>query len=204
MGREPRSPRVELVLGAPAGGDAGAPRGVVGGLIQWPWKLLLGDVPMGGWQGPRFPNASTDTHCFDSLSALASKEPIPCAPACLCIAHCGDAGCLFNLDTDEVRARARVRVNGSTFESRARSVTHRRGRSRCARCAVRVQGEHTDVAAQQPAIARRLLARARALNSSAGPPARGGLYNPDRGVRQASACTQAQETNGGFWGPFMS
>jgi arylsulfatase B len=165
MGRNDTSPRVELALGTPAVDARGVQRGVVGGLIQWPWKLLLGDVQMGGWQGPRFPNASTDTHCFDALSVLASKEPIPCAPACLCIAHCGSTGCLFNLEDDPT--------------------------------------EHTDVAEREPAMARRLLTRARALNSTTLAPAHGGLYNPDRGVRQAAACKQAQGANSGFWGPFM-
>ena len=120
LGTTKLSPRKELALGNPINGGPHM-GGFVGGLIQWPWKrkcssplrrhsqtaltrsccaVLLGDVAMAGWTGPQDPNSSTDTHCFDSTSANPSKMPLPCAPACLCTAHCGQTGCLFNIETD--------------------------------------------------------------------------------------------------------
>jgi len=53
-------------------------RGRGGGL----WKLLIGPIPMDGWQGPHYPNAST-------LAWAAEKS----------LHDCG-GGCLFNLDVD--------------------------------------------------------------------------------------------------------
>jgi len=46
------------------------------------WKLLIGPIPMDGWQGPHYPNAST-------LAWAAEAS----------IRNCG-GGCLFNLDVD--------------------------------------------------------------------------------------------------------
>ena len=47
------------------------------------WKLLIGKMPMNGWQGPQFPNSSTATW-------IAETQEL----------DCGDVGCLFRLDTD--------------------------------------------------------------------------------------------------------
>lgn len=54
----------------------------VGGLIQGPWKLLLGTQLWGFWQGEQFPNASTP-----HTGTVGTLE-------------CGDGGCLFNIDDD--------------------------------------------------------------------------------------------------------
>jgi hypothetical protein len=57
---------------------------VVQGLIQDEgkagiWKLLIGQNPEDGWQGPKFPNSSD----FNTK-----------------VTDCGPAGCLWRLDTD--------------------------------------------------------------------------------------------------------
>lgn len=57
-------------------------RGHAAGDAQGLWKLLVGSVPMDGWQGQRYPNAST-------LHWAAENTIGTCEPACL-----------FNLDTD--------------------------------------------------------------------------------------------------------
>lgn len=101
MGKTTISPRTELAIGMPTTGGPERGGGYVGGLIQYPWKLLVGDVPMAGWTGPAYPNHTTDTNCFTSVSANPSKIPLPCAPECLCIARCGLTGCLFNIEDDE-------------------------------------------------------------------------------------------------------
>ncbi len=96
------SPRAELALGS-AGLLApwmdGAP--AVQGLIQPPWKLLLGELGQNIWQSPTYPNESTSW---------------PDTPF-----SCGE-GCLFDLESDptehndvaaahpDVVARMRARV----------------------------------------------------------------------------------------------
>ena len=95
---------------------------------------------MAGWTGEQYPNHTTDTNCFTSTSANPSKMPLPCAPECLCIAHCGTTGCLFNIEQDPT--------------------------------------EHSDVADENLAVARKMLARIVQLNDSSVPPSQGGLYNP--------------------------
>merc|ERR1712110_333402 len=47
------------------------------------WKLVLGRQSQAGWQGPQFPNASTN-HWNSSETVI----------------DCGNAGCLFRLDHD--------------------------------------------------------------------------------------------------------
>ena len=69
---------------------------IVNGIIMWMntsslegdvstglYKLLVGPIPMNGWQGPQFPNAST--------LLWAAEDSIH---------DCGKQGCLFRLDTD--------------------------------------------------------------------------------------------------------
>jgi len=51
------------------------------------WKLLIEKLPMNGWQGPQYPNASTATW-------IAETEEL----------DCGDSGCLFKLDDDPTGA----------------------------------------------------------------------------------------------------
>jgi len=48
------------------------------------WKLLTGRNPMNGWQGPLFPNASTNSSLWRFNN----------------IYDCGEEGCLFRLDED--------------------------------------------------------------------------------------------------------
>jgi len=55
---------------------------VIGGLIQGPWKLILGLQTQTGWTGPTYPNSSTN---WQSDFALES---------------CEFSGCLFNIETD--------------------------------------------------------------------------------------------------------
>ena len=50
------------------------------------WKLLLGAVPMNGWQGPFYPNSSTTAHAFGFSGEW--------------VLDCGAGGCLFRLDLD--------------------------------------------------------------------------------------------------------
>ena len=38
------------------------------------WKLLIGKLPMNGWQGPQFPNASTATCVLAALSPLPPPQ----------------------------------------------------------------------------------------------------------------------------------
>jgi len=74
VGQNSTSPRTEIPLGAPALG--------LQGLISGEYKLLLGPVAENGWQGPFYPNISTN---WDSG---------------LSIEICGTAGCLFNIIED--------------------------------------------------------------------------------------------------------
>jgi arylsulfatase I/J len=57
--------------------DEGEGRGI--------WKLLLGKSPMNGWQGPKFPNASTAKDAFNFTNTVFD---------------CGAEGCLFRVDQD--------------------------------------------------------------------------------------------------------
>jgi len=67
------SPRADAALGGVPGPRA---------LVTQRWKLLLGDVPMSGWTGPSFPNASSMAHDF-------THSVTDCA-----------AGCLFDVESD--------------------------------------------------------------------------------------------------------
>lgn len=64
---------------------------IVTGLIQDEgeqgiWKLLLGKQTMDGWQGVLYPNTSTAKDAFTFTDEFTHD--------------CGDAGCLFRIDTD--------------------------------------------------------------------------------------------------------
>ena len=105
-GANSTSPRAELALGSaglysPWDGSTG--RAAVQGLIQMPYKLLIGDLGENIWQSPVYPNSSTSW---------------PDTPF-----SCGDApGCLFDLESDpyeytniaraqpDVAARLRARI----------------------------------------------------------------------------------------------
>jgi arylsulfatase I/J len=97
-GAQPHSPRRTLELGASScvvpsdgcvnlGGESPSRTLVTGILVDEGdgglWKLLVGSVPMNGWQGPSFPNAST--------SGWAAEKSIH---------DCGETGCLFELRSD--------------------------------------------------------------------------------------------------------
>jgi len=76
-GQNSTSPRTEIPLGDTVGTKA-----IIGGLIQGPWKILLGNISQNGWTGPIFPNSSS--------TWSSGKNP----------AHCGTQGCLFNIIQD--------------------------------------------------------------------------------------------------------
>jgi len=77
-GQNKTSPRTEIPLGDTLASDT-----IIGGLIQGPWKLLLGPIAQNGWTGPIYPNASTN---WDSGSSIE---------------RCGrQIGCLFNIAED--------------------------------------------------------------------------------------------------------
>jgi len=81
-GKNSTSPRTEIPLGSFLEALDGTFTTVVAGLIQGPWKLLLGPNTQNGWQGPFFPNTSTNWNSY--LNPL----------------RCGLVGCLFNIIDD--------------------------------------------------------------------------------------------------------
>ena len=101
-GAQTVSPRTTLPIGSTSceSGDPndcvndwgwGDVKTIVAGLIedmgqQGLWKLLLGEQTMDGWQGPMYPNSSTQKNDF------TFTDPF--------FGHCGAAGCLFRIDTD--------------------------------------------------------------------------------------------------------
>jgi len=91
-GETDEPPRKELELGCPSGWQAvwTGPHTSVNGLIvdqgaEGIWKLLVNEIPMDVWTGPRFPNTT------DPADWQQSPEFV--------FAHCGN-GCLFNLSSD--------------------------------------------------------------------------------------------------------
>jgi arylsulfatase I/J len=72
-GETKTSPRTEIELGDSTGGHT-----TITGLIQGEWKILVGPIDQDGWQGPTFPNKTTN---WDSGKSID---------------HCGK-GCLFNI-----------------------------------------------------------------------------------------------------------
>ena len=101
-GAQTVSPRTTLPIGSTSceSGDPndcvndwgwGDVKTIVAGLIedmgqQGLWKLLLGEQTMDGWQGPMYPNSSTQKNDF------TFTDPF--------FGHCGADGCLFRIDTD--------------------------------------------------------------------------------------------------------
>eukprot|EP00750_Incisomonas_marina_P001269 INCI1106.2.p1 GENE.INCI1106.2~~INCI1106.2.p1 ORF type:complete len:597 (+),score=61.47 INCI1106.2:143-1933(+) len=75
-------PRDEISIGTDLINVSGFGSTRVQGLIMQKWKLLVGPVSMAGWQGPIFPNMSTNW--------LGQND----------ILDCGSMGCLFDLDRD--------------------------------------------------------------------------------------------------------
>ena len=71
-----------MAIGTDVAVAVGSKRFVVQGLIKGRWKLLVGQLPMSGWQGPVYPNASTNwiaQHDFHQCSAIdASREKRAC------------------------------------------------------------------------------------------------------------------------------
>mmetsp|Transcript_102143 Transcript_102143/g.264492 ORF Transcript_102143/g.264492 Transcript_102143/m.264492 type:complete len:552 (-) Transcript_102143:228-1883(-) len=60
-GRVTHSPRTELVIGDTALTDPHVNSATrVGGIIQGRYKLLVGELSMAGWTGPKFPNVTSD------------------------------------------------------------------------------------------------------------------------------------------------
>ena len=101
-GANSTSPRAELALGSAGLLSPWGDRAAVQGLIQPPYKLLIGELGENIWTSAVYPNASTSW---------------PDTPF-----SCGDGGCLFDLDSDpneyhdlaselpEVAARMRARI----------------------------------------------------------------------------------------------
>jgi hypothetical protein len=103
------SPRKELPLGTEPRKSSLFPAGTtVNGLIELEeetttntlakttvttrrlWKLLTGPIWEAGWTGPQFPNASTNTPCFEH-----PKGPVN--PPGACIQDCANGTCLYHL-----------------------------------------------------------------------------------------------------------
>jgi len=63
------------------------------------WKLLIGMVEMSGWQGPHYPNITTDTCCFGCRGTPPLENH--CAPGADIkgMTDCTD-GCLFEIRGD--------------------------------------------------------------------------------------------------------
>jgi len=101
-GANSTSPRAELALGSAGLASPWGGRAAVQGLIQMPYKLLIGELGENIWQSPVYPNASTSWQ--DNAFS------------------CGDAGCLFDIESDpseyhdlageqpDVAARLRARI----------------------------------------------------------------------------------------------
>eukprot|EP00463_Aulacantha_scolymantha_P005973 TRINITY_DN747_c0_g1_i3.p1 TRINITY_DN747_c0_g1~~TRINITY_DN747_c0_g1_i3.p1 ORF type:complete len:155 (+),score=13.81 TRINITY_DN747_c0_g1_i3:54-467(+) len=79
---------MEIPLGTPAMKTAQYENTTVNGLIHGDYKILIGDIVEAGWQGPHYPNSTTNTHCFDTKAKSSS-----------CLAKC-DPACLYNIKTD--------------------------------------------------------------------------------------------------------
>merc|ERR1712080_518629 len=88
FGENSTSPRVEIPLGTPAMKTTQYESTTVNGLIHGDYKILIGNIIEAGWQGPHYPNSTTNTHCFDTNVANSS-----------CLANC-DPACLYNIKTD--------------------------------------------------------------------------------------------------------
>lgn len=139
------------------------------------WKLMVGANPMNGWQGPRYPNATSrsqvgaisSSHTATMLSrALILKR---CTLSCQhafsfqWVHDCGEKGCLFRLDRDPT--------------------------------------EHVDLISANASVAEELLQLIEAHNKTTFSPYRGpGEQNKD----VAAACTAAVDRYGGFFGPFVN
>jgi len=80
-GANTTNPRTEIPIGQYYGGNGN--NVLVQGVIVPPYKLLLGNVSESFWQGPLYPNSSTN---------FAEQEKM--------VTKCGTKGCLFNIITD--------------------------------------------------------------------------------------------------------
>lgn len=124
-GANATAPRTELAIGVGPNVVPGHNLTTVQGLIIPPYKLLIGPLGQDIWQGPQYPNASTDW--VDTPR------------------HCGNAngaGCLYNIWEDptehediaaahpDIVARLRARMD----EIQATTFTPRRGTDDGAAC----------------------------------------------------------------------
>eukprot|EP00036_Acanthoecidae_sp_10tr_P003623 CAMPEP_0182938072 /NCGR_PEP_ID=MMETSP0105_2-20130417/43199_1 /TAXON_ID=81532 ORGANISM="Acanthoeca-like sp., Strain 10tr" /NCGR_SAMPLE_ID=MMETSP0105_2 /ASSEMBLY_ACC=CAM_ASM_000205 /LENGTH=553 /DNA_ID=CAMNT_0025077337 /DNA_START=14 /DNA_END=1675 /DNA_ORIENTATION=+ len=144
------SPRTELHIGSNLGGDeANRTSGptTVGGLIQPPWKILLGWGPgniidMSGYAGIDSPNMSNHVS-FSNLTQVCGRTP--------------ETGCLYNVWADP--------------------------------------SEYHNVAAANPDIYNRMLARVDEIAKT--------VFSPIRGSDDKAACAKGVNEYGGYWGPFI-
>ena len=140
------------------------------------WKLLIGFVEQSGHTGPHYPNATTDTCCFDAVLQSSNHKPRPgCPTDDPCprrgVTNCTE-GCLYELRSDP-------------------SEYHE------------LSAQHPDIVA---ALLQRIVqvresaflpVRCQCDDGF------GGIACAAGGCADARACEMVQKRWGGFWGPFV-
>ncbi|CAE7236787.1 Arsb, partial [Symbiodinium sp. KB8] len=95
-------PQMEHIL-AGSNGRADALHLSKRSLLKWPYKLVTGKQEYSFWQGPVFPNCSSDRPAFAYVDVLGHKVRIDKNDSSYMVnamvEDCGD-GCLFNVDAD--------------------------------------------------------------------------------------------------------
>ena len=82
---------------------AGSGKLFVQGLIRGRWKLLVGELPMSGWQGISYPNASTHwiaQHDVHQCTSVVYQRRIGGQDAVAEDGGGGKRACLFDIDAD--------------------------------------------------------------------------------------------------------
>ena len=97
-----------------------------------------------------------------------------------------------------VRAVLLRSVSPNATSVNYRNLTEVCGRTAATGCLYDVfadESERHNVAAANPAIFNEMLAAVNELQQ--------GVFSPDRGTDDGTACAQAAGPNGGFWGPYL-